>query len=521
MHPGLKHSGAIVLVGFVCSFLSGVPVTADAASGLFTKSPPATNTLVFSTRKDNEDAMFAGWVLQGLVNRASSTKAYVSNQERYLEQLKASLQPFETVPAFPGKNGGLRSMFKNNQHLIKKMFLYEAAKDWTWNLAVMASAQQDGLPVTESLRQSLSAEFNWTGTVEDFRNRWPDRIAAYEWALTNLMPHCNNKLVFSLKAGRLLPLYDYVISSGGFLFWLDAKKEATEIDKIFSHQGYGLGTSLMGYASNGDFANEAANKYGIGYVVSDLYANGSFWSSFPDKAHSQPRGLAALAQPGKVYLSLMWSDGDNISFDQNPLFDFWHDPARGSFPIATPLSPTLVELNPPLLDWYYSHKTEMDELIAGPTGFQFIYIGSYNENLFPAWCALTKGWCASAGFHCSRIWRAPNPSAKYNAYMKTCGFDGVIGEGGSMKPGEPPKVNTLGASDETNLFTVFTSVQPNPKAPVFINITCGVAGFNKKDGGYSAVKRQIDRALAAHPGRYVLQLPRDQFATMRAYGHLP
>ena len=41
----------------------------------------------------------------------------------------------------------------------------------------------------------------------------------------------------------------------------------------------------MGY--RGDQVNDIANPYGIGYVVSDLYANGSFWSSFPDKTYTQ------------------------------------------------------------------------------------------------------------------------------------------------------------------------------------------------------------------------------------------
>ncbi|MGP8197996.1 MAG: hypothetical protein ACLQU4_00665 [Limisphaerales bacterium] len=48
-----------------------------------------------------------------------------------------------------------------------------------------------------------------------------------------------------------------------------------------------------------------------------------------------------------------------------------------------------------------------------------------------------------------------------------------------------------------------------------------VQGFDKKNGGYTAVKRQIDRLEAAYPGRYVFLLPKDQFATIRAYYHLP
>ncbi len=512
MDPGLRffQSFLIILAAF-----SGV-LNCPAASGLFPKSTPGTHVYVFDTHKDSPAAISIAWTLQGLVNR-SSAEVYISNEPQYLEQLKESGMPYEKVKSLPGTNGGLRSLFGKYQTSVKKFFLYDPEKDWSWYLAVMASAQQDGLPVTESLKNDLVSEFGWSGPIEDFRNQWPDRIAAYDWALEHLMPQCNKKVIFALKPGRLLALYDYAVSSRGFVFWLNAKRENAEIEKIFATPGYGLGTSLMGYASGGDFANEVANKYGIGYVVSDFYANGSFWSSFPNKTFLQATGRAVAAQPGKVYVSFMWSDGDNVAFDQNPIYNFWKDPARGTFPMATPLSPTLQELNPSLLNWYHTNKTANDELIAGPAGFQFIYIGSFNDQLFPGWCALTKSWCAGAGFHSARIWRAPNPSVKLKTYMTRCGFDGVIGEGWSANVGEPPKIDTFGVSSEENVFVALSNTKPNPKAPLFINLTCEVANFNRKDGGYSAIKRQLDRAQKAFPGRFVFMLPKDQFASIRAY----
>jgi hypothetical protein len=379
----------------------------------------------------------------------------------------------------------------------------------------MAAAQQDGLPVTESLKNDLAAEFGWKGDVEDFQNQWTNRIEAYDWALGHLMPNCNSQVVFALRMDKRL--CDYVVATKGFDFWLDRSNpaERAEIQKIFRARGYGLGTSLMGYAS--DEINGLANPFGIGYVVSDYYGNGSFWSSFPNKTYTQAPGKAVVPQPGKIYASIMWSDGDNIQFDQNSLYNFWHDQARGTIPVATSLSPTLQELNSPLLDWYYSQKTDNDELVAGPTGFQFIYIQDYNAALFPAWCKLTRAWCADAGFHEARIWVAPNPGAKYTTYMQTCAFDGVIGEGWSVQGGFPPKIDAYGAGDEEELFKQFTNVCPNPQMPVFVNFTPIVQGFDKKNGGYAAVQRQVTRLEAADPGRYVFLLPKDQFATIQAY----
>src|SRR5258708_5717229 len=140
----------------------------------------------------------------------------------------------------------------------------------------------------------------------------------------------------------------------GLKDFLDFNTEQAEIEKIFQTKGYGLGTSMMGYANTGDAANAIANHHGIGYVVSCLFANGSYWSSFPNKTHMQTPGRVVPVQPGNIYAHIKWSDGDNLEMDQNPLYKFWHDPTRGTIPVATELAPALQELNSPLLDWYYS-----------------------------------------------------------------------------------------------------------------------------------------------------------------------
>jgi len=485
-----------------------------AASGMFPKMPAATNAYIVDIHEDEMNARMTAWALQGVINQKSA-EVYLINNPWDWEPLKECGKPYEELPGLRGADAGLRTLFQKYQAQVNKMFIYDPDKDWTWYLAVMSAAQQQGIPVTKSLQEKLMSEFGWKGGVEDFRDRWSSRTEAYDWALVNLMPHCTKQVVFALSHD--MPLADYVAASKGFVFWLDFDSERAGIQKIFRTRGYGAGTSLMGYANTGDEANAVANPFGIGYVVSDYYANGSFWSSFPDKTYTQAAGKAVKAEPGKIYAHIMWSDGDNIQFDQNPLYKFWHDPARGTIPVATELAPALQELNSPLLDWYYSKMTDKDELVAGPTGVQFVFISDYNESLFPEWCRLNRHWCAGAGFHAARIWIAPNPSVKYGAYMTTCGLDGLFGEGFRLKAGFPPKVDTYGASDEQDLYKQIIGVKPDPQKPVFCGFTCIVQGFYQGDHGYSAIKRVLDRVEAAYPGLYVFLLPKDEFATIRAY----
>ena len=162
----------------------------------------------------------------------------------------------------------------------------------------------------------------------------------------------------------------------------------------------------MGYAKSGDDLLTTVNQYGIGYVVSDYYSNGSFWCSYPNKSFKQRPGVALeKVEAGKVYVSIIFSDGDNLQFDQNALYAIWtEDSLRGDIPVGTTLAAGLQEINPFLLEWYYSHKSDNDELVAGPSGFQFIYGRDYQEEGYDEWLELNRKWLASAGFSVGCLW---------------------------------------------------------------------------------------------------------------------
>ena len=210
------------------------------------------------------------------------------------------------------------------------MFIYDPDKDWTWYLALMSGSQQDGIPVTESVKDELISEFGWKGEVEDFRNRWANRIEAYDWALINLMPNCTKQVVFATgnrrldaKAERIgNPITDYAVASKGFVLWLDFNTERSEVQKIFRTPGYGVGTSLMGYASNDDHANEVANPFGSAMWSANSMRMEVFGPASLTKLTHSLRAKRLRPNLGKIYACISWSDGDNLEYDQNPLYKY-------------------------------------------------------------------------------------------------------------------------------------------------------------------------------------------------------
>ena len=92
----------------------------------------------------------------------------------------------------------------------------------------------------------------------------------------------------------------------------------------------------MGYGMHGDDLNLTTNPEGFGFVVSDLFPNASYYSSFPSETFEerQPEGVAVDAETNKVYVALHWSDGDNIQFNHNGTLDIWKQSERGKVPVS-------------------------------------------------------------------------------------------------------------------------------------------------------------------------------------------
>jgi autotransporter-associated beta strand protein len=467
-----------------------------------------------------------------LVNR-SSAEVYLRSRGSDTEQLNNSGKPYTVFSLVGGSSSlrGVRTLFNKYHPSIQKMFVYDPAKDWTFYLAFMAGAQQNGIPVTETVRAALQAQVPaWAGTVVDYRNMGADRIEGYDWALANLMPNCTKQSVYFARAFDL-ECMDDVAASKSFVFNLSVRDEddplydsaqVAMVNKIFATPGYGVGTALGGYA--GDSVNRIANPYGIGYNVSDFYSNGSFWSSFPNKTYTQAAGEAVTPQNGKVYVAILLSDGDNLQFDQGALYSNWKDPNRGTVPVGTSLAPVLQEINTPLLDWYYANKTANDELVAGPCGFQFIYLNDYDPALLPQWCEINAKWIADAGFSTTSVWVGTFPSANYDVYTATSGVSNIRHNSNLFSISTNPRFSNgvpvfneriRDCQNEQELYEDLAGVAANPSAPVFATGKLITARFGNTI--FTSIKTVVDRLNADFPGKYVFQLPRDQAETAREY----
>lgn len=97
-----------------------------------------------------------------------------------------------------------------------------------------------------------------------------------------------------------------------------------------------------------------------------------------------------------------------------------NDSLRGTVPVGTTMAAGLQEINPFLLEWYYKHKSENDELVAGPSGYQFIYGRDYQKEGYESWLEKNRRWLASAGFPYSLFLACHIRKSLFRSFYRDC-----------------------------------------------------------------------------------------------------
>jgi hypothetical protein len=140
--------------------------------------------------------------------------------------------------------------------------------------------------------------------------------------------------------------------------------------------GLDLGATLLGWGtSEYDMVNQASRE-GVTTIPTDLASNLSVLSSIHSiEGLTQNEGPRPATQR-KHYVSFVVSDGDNVAWDLRGLQQYYGNADRGRFSVGYGISPSLVDLAPSALRWYYENASRgaaRDQFIAGPSGGGYAY----------------------------------------------------------------------------------------------------------------------------------------------------
>ncbi len=233
--------------------------------------------------------------------------------------------------------------------------------------------------------------------VEDLRGRFDDDLAAYEWALGNLMPECNKSLVFSAGHSHgdtyiggdpaITIGLDYPIARKAFVYSLavidrpwhrDGRpvpgypEQAAMTDRIL--QSLDRPAGVFGWAEPEGVYCDRVTSSG-NFVVCAGAPNLSFWAHVPvaepPRLPTHPARTKRLES--KYYITFQTNEGDTPKIVAGLMSGGWLSEQRGSVPIAWGINPYIAERFPALFEFYASTATANDTFFAGCSGAGYCY----------------------------------------------------------------------------------------------------------------------------------------------------
>jgi hypothetical protein len=240
------------------------------------------------------------------------------------------------------------------------------------NVATTLAGLTGAVAIEESL-EALAIR-NGLRKVLDVRDK-DDR-----WVLDNYWPRLRHDVAIEQRADWPERLRDYVTMAGTLAFFDGNSAFRAEVVDALDDDATVIG---WGDASNGEDKFIGPNSdVGVKELAADHARNLSVLSGITEDRLSQSGGGGGRAlepEPDVHYVSFLITDGDNIQW---MLGDFPTDkrwfgsPLRGQVDLGWGISPSLIDLAPSVMRWFYDQSVK-DRWVVGPSGGGYMYPSRY------------------------------------------------------------------------------------------------------------------------------------------------
>jgi hypothetical protein len=240
--------------------------------------------------------------------------------------------------------------------------------------------------------------------VDDLRGKFADKYAVYGYLHSNYWARCTHRIFAGMGPELHGHLRDYLVAVKSATVWLGpGKSEDAALLRSFVSDMTPVDGVYMGWwPGEGDGLQWIA-RYGIPVLASDFFCNATVFSGA-----ARPIHIPEIPPPprleNKVYVALILSDGDNVQYMQHTMKMNWENAARGTIPIGWTASPLAVDLDPMMLDYFWSTATTNDCLVSGPSGAGYAHINDWNPVNLEAFAKESAPYLKRGGLRVITIW---------------------------------------------------------------------------------------------------------------------
>ena len=399
--PGHKRGFAIILTVLFasCTGLArgeGLTWPDNQMLPIFSKPAAVLDCIDISTSTGPEIDLFAS--LEGIVNRSQPQIVCVDRRDGEGAFTWVKLHNLNYNLA-----NGYNCILKYRSYLTGLVVTDPGVPD-TLNLATTIAGVNNELICDPSLLNTLTNSPYNLAIKDDLRGRFSYRNEVYAYLYTNYWAACTHRIIAGLQPEEHGELRDYLVAIKSATVWLDParRKNADLLGRFVSDMTPANGVYMGWWPSEGDGLGWIA-KYGIPVLASDFYRNGSVFSGVRCDIHVPPIPPPPPLK-NKVYVALILSDGDNVQYMEHVMKMWWGSPDRGKVPIGWTVDALACDLDPAMLDYYWSTASSNDCLISGPDGAGYAHLELWSTTNTVAFAAKADVYLRRSGIRTITVW---------------------------------------------------------------------------------------------------------------------
>jgi putative glycoside hydrolase with GxGYxYP motif/GxGYxY motif-containing protein len=257
---------------------------------------------------------------------------------------------------------------------VRGYVLYDATDSTSLSVATTVAGLMDAVAVDVTIEDTATAA--GLSLLADVRGRDD------AWVMDNYWSRLRHDFAVEQKPTFPFQLRDLATMAGAMLFYDGNSAFREQLIEALDADSPVIG---WGDATNGENTFVSPDsKAGDFEIAADWARNVSTLSGIRlSRLHQHGGPGTPVAEPGVHYVTFVVTDGDNAQWLLTSLADdpnWWANPQRGTVNLGWGIPPTLLDLAPSVMRWYYDNAATgqyRDQFTVGPSGSGYMYPSQY------------------------------------------------------------------------------------------------------------------------------------------------
>lgn len=253
-----------------------------------------------------------------------------------------------------------------------------------------------------------------------------------KWVYENYPQAFSKKNTAELSFELNQHLRDYITMTNSFVFYDGISAWRTSVLKKMDRGAYCFGYGTDEFSMVAD-----ASAQGVSMLPAEAPNLSALSSIYNKDGLKQRLPTTDIVTENDVhYVTFLVSDGDNIAYNLWSQYSYFNNSLRGSFPIGYTISPSLYDLAPSVLRWYYEKSSANDYFVCGPSGSSYIFPSRMPKDALDAYLDKLNEFAGSTGLGICNILDqgAIGRMDIWNKYLSKPNIDALIYTGYGEAP---------------------------------------------------------------------------------------